>query len=123
MGRVQVFEQLTLTRHVALSVVDAMAKALHVAGEFPPPLGDIACEILSATAPVARTFDPPLALWSFRNPSGYLILDGTYLDAEDRSRRWPLGAGTYEVRVRGDYYQDAEFTLPWPPASDAVRVP
>jgi len=123
MTAAQVFERFTPTPHLALSVVDGLASALRIRGKFPTPLGDLACEIVEATAPVQRIFDPPRVLWTFRNPSGYLLLDGTYTEAGDRTRRWPLGPGTYRIRVRGDYYQDGEFALQWPPAGDAARIP
>ena len=122
MTTAQVFEHFTHTPHLALSVVDALARALRVGGEFPQPLGDIPCEIVEATAPLQRTFDPPRVLWSFRNRSGYVVLDGTYTDVSEPTRRWPLGPGTYRIRVRGDYYQDGEFRLQWPPAANDPRI-
>jgi hypothetical protein len=88
------------------------------------PLGEIRCEILEATAPALRKFDPPRLLSAFRNSSGYLILDGTYTDAGEPQHPRPLGPGTYRIRVRGDYYQDGEFQLQWPPAAAANgRIP
>jgi hypothetical protein len=122
MAAAQVFEQVIHTPHLALSVVDALARALRVGGEFPQPLGDISCEIVETMAPLQRTFDPPRVLWSFRNRSGYVVLDGTYTEANDRARRWPLGPGSYRIRVRGEYYQDGEFLLHWPPAADDRRI-
>ncbi|KGQ19383.1 hypothetical protein LF41_3033 [Lysobacter dokdonensis DS-58] len=107
---------------MALSVLDALARALRTDGQFPPPLGEIRCEITAATAPAARTFDPPRVLHAFRNRSGYLVLDGTYVDSAEPARRWPLGPGTYRVRVRGDYYQDAELALIWPPPEGVRRI-
>jgi len=107
---------------MALSVVDSLARALRIGGEFPTPLGEIRCDILAATAPVAIVFDPPRALHTFRNRSGYLVLDGSYTNAREEHRRWPLGPGTYRVRVSGEFYQDAEFLMQWPPPSDVRRV-
>jgi hypothetical protein len=122
MTTARVFEHVTHTPHQALSVVDALAQALRAGGEFPPLLGEISCEVVEATAPVQRAYDPPRALSSFRNRSGYVVLDGTYADPNDSTRCWPLGPGTYRVRVRGDVYQDAVFLLQWPPAADERRV-
>lgn len=107
---------------LALSVVDSLARALRVRGEFPPPLGEVQCALVATTAPVARTFDPPRRLHTFRNASGYLVMDGTFIIASEPHRRWPLGPGTYRVRVSGDYYQDAEFLLQWPLPDGARRV-
>lgn len=107
---------------MALSVVDSLARALRIGGEFPPPLGEIRCEILSATAPVVLAFDPPRRLQAFRNRSGYLVLDGSYTNASGPARKWPLAPGSYRVRVSGDLYQDAEFLMVWPPRSDGRRV-
>lgn len=123
MTEITVFEQAVHTRQVALSVIDGLARALRTTGEFPPPLGEIECHILRQTVPVARTFDPPLILWTRRNASGFLILDGTYAREGARAPRLPLGAGTYRIRVRGPYYQDTQFTLVWPPPADDARVP
>lgn len=123
MTGIKVFEQAVHTRQVAVSVIDGLARALRTAGEFPPPLGEIACHILGQTVPVARTFDPPLILWTFRNHSGFLILDGTYAREGARAPRLPLNAGTYRIRVRGAYYQDTEFSLVWPPPDDEARIP
>lgn len=124
MPAAEIYERFSHTPHLALSVVDALARALRFAGEFPPLLGEISCEIVEATAPAPRTFDPPRVLYTFRNRSGYIVLDGTYTNADDRySRRWPLGPGTYRIRVRGDFYQDGEFLLQWPPAADQRRIP
>jgi hypothetical protein len=111
------------SRLVALSVVDGLARALRTAGEFPPPVGEITCQIVEQLVPVARTFDPPLLLWTVRNRSGYLALDGTYAHDRDRGPRLPLGNGTYRIRVRGDYYQDTDFMLVWPSPGDQPRVP
>ncbi|CUI07401.1 carboxypeptidase-like regulatory domain-containing protein [Massilia sp. P8910] len=116
-------EHVTHTPHMALSLVDRLAQALHMAGAFPPILGEITCEVVAATAPAPRMIDPPRLLSVFRNRSGYLILDGSYADPADRTRYWPLGAGTYRVRVRGELYQDAEFLLAWPPAPGQRRIP
>lgn len=113
----------TLRPLLALSVVDRLAQALRQAGTFPPLLGDLRCEVVAMTAPQALAFDPPRLLAGFINRSGYLILDGTYHDAQDRSRLWPLGPGTYRLRLRNELYQDAEFDLAWPPAPDQRRLP
>lgn len=122
MAASRVFEQVGHTPHMALSVVDALARALRVGGEFPPLLGDVSCEVLEATAPAPTRFDPPRALYTFRNRSGYVVTDGTYTETGDSSRRWPLGPGTYRVRLCGELYQDAEFVMLWPPAGDARRI-
>jgi len=118
-----VFEQSTHTAHFAVSVIDVLARALRVGGEFPAPIGDLRFEIVAATAPGQQTFAPPRVLWTFRNRSGYVVLDGTYVDVSDSSRRWPLGPGTYSVRVVGPCYQNAIFTLQWPPAEGVRRLP
>lgn len=125
MNTATTIEQFNPSPLMALSVVDSLARSLRLNGEFPPPLGEIRCEILEITAPVQRTFDPPRVLHTFRNRSGYVVVDGTYTNSTEPSRRWPLGPGTYRVRVRGDYYQDAEFSLPWPlPAGERrINVP
>jgi hypothetical protein len=119
----QLSGQAVHTRLWAISVTDGLARALRVAGEFPPPAGAVACQIPEQLAPLARTFEPPLVLWSFRNHSGFLIVDGTVAHEGDRERRIPLGAGTYRVRVRAAYYQDQEFTLAWPPPEGQTRIP
>lgn len=123
MGGMLVFEQAVHTRHVALSVTDGLLRALRVAGEFPPPVGDVECRILAQTAPTAREFDPPLVLTTFRNHSGFLVVDGSYARESDRDRPFPLGDGTYTIQVRGEYYQRATFDLVWPPAGNQARVP
>jgi hypothetical protein len=113
----------TLRPQMALSLVDRLAQALRVAGAFPPVLGELRCEVLASTAPQARTFDPPRLLSSFINRSGYLILDGSYHDANEPSRMWPLGPGSYRLRLRSVFYQDAAFDLDWPPAPGLRRLP
>ena len=122
MNTATLFEQFNPSPLMALSVVDSLARALRMNGEFPPPLGEIRCEILEISAPVQRTFDPPRVLYTFRNRSGYVVLDGTYTNSTEPSRRWPLGPGTYRIRVRGDYYQDAELSLQWPLPVEARRI-
>jgi hypothetical protein len=122
MDATQVFEQFTPPSLVALSVVDTLARALRLSGEFPPPLGEVQCDIVAATAPAAVTFDPPRRLYTFRNRSGYLVLDGSYWSTTEPAHRWPLAPGTYRIRVSGEFYQDAEFLMPWPLAADARRV-
>jgi hypothetical protein len=117
------FQQVVHSRLFALSVSDALARAIHIAGDFPPLLGEIECEIVEQTAPVARKFEPPLSLTSFRNASGFVILDGTYSRAEFGRRTLPLAAGTYLVRVVGDYYQPGEVSITWPPPDGQTRIP
>lgn len=116
---IELFHPAPLT---ALSVVDSLARALRTSGEFPPPIGDIEMAVVAATAPVARTFDPPRKLHFFRNRSGYVVLDGTFTLAAEPHRRWPLAPGTYRVRVSGEFYQDTEFQLQWPLPAGARRV-
>lgn len=123
MSKLTSLEQITHQPHMALSMVDRLAQALRVGGTFPPILGEVSCELVETTAPVQRMIDPPRVLAAFRNRSGYLMLDGTYADPTDRTRFWPLGPGTYRVRVRGELYQDAEFLLEWPPAAGQHRIP
>ncbi|CAN7806107.1 hypothetical protein LJR267_010688 [Paraburkholderia hospita] len=122
MSNLQSFEQRIHTPHMALSMVDRLAQVFRVSGAFPPILGEITCEVVEATAPAQRTINPPRVLSTFRNRSGYIMLDGTYADPADSTRRWPLGPGTYRVRVRGELYQDAEFLLEWPPAAGQCRI-
>jgi hypothetical protein len=126
MAPIQVFARAVHSPRWALSVTDALKRALRTGGEFPPPLGDVSCEIVAQTSPVARTFDPPFVLWTIRTRSGYLVLDGTW--ARERGgrpepARLPLGAGTYRIVVRGDYYQERGFTLAWPPPDGQARIP
>jgi hypothetical protein len=116
-----VLQQVVHTRFVALGVVDGLARALRTAGEVPPPLGEIACDIVGRTADPGRPFDPPRRLWTFRNASGFLILDGTYTVGRGGHRQM-LGEGTYLVRARGAYYQDTAFTLRWPPPDGVTRL-
>jgi hypothetical protein len=117
-----VFQQVVHSRLVALSVSDGLARGLHINGEFPPLLGDISCVIARQTAPVVRTFDPPLTLTSFRNASGFVIVDGTY-QKQGVSHSLPLGFGTYLVLIQGVYYQDAELFIDWPPPDGQPRIP
>jgi hypothetical protein len=119
----QVFGQVTHTRFVAISVTDGLVRALRIAGEFPRPLGPITCHIVRQLLPVARTFDPPLLLQTFRNASGFLATDGSYRADAAGPRTWPLGAGTYRVEVRSPIYQAQGFDLLWPPAGGQRRVP
>ncbi len=127
MAAIQVLARAVHSPRWALSVTDALKRALRTGGEFPPPLGDVSCEIVAQTAPVVRAFNPPLVLWTFRTHSGFLVLDGTWARQRegrpDAAARLPLGAGTYRVVVRGDYYQDRAFTLAWPPSGGQVRIP
>jgi hypothetical protein len=118
-----VFQQALHTRHLALSVIDDLRRALRLAGEFPPPLGEVQCRIVEQTAPAPRKFDPPLILWTFRNHSGFLVLDGTYAHESASERRFPLADGKYVVAVRGEYYQEGRFDLAWPPGGNQTRVP
>lgn len=114
------------TRHrpwLALSLVDRLAQALHVGGAFPGVLGALRCELVARTAPVQQAYAPPRALTTFVNRSGYLMLDGTYADPREPGRCWPLGAGSYRVRLRADVYRDAEFQLDWPPTPGQRRIP
>jgi len=123
MSALDAIARTTLRPLLALSVIDRLAQALRQAGSFPPVLGELRCEVVAMTAPQALAYDPPRLLSSFMNRSGYLILDGTYHDTRDRSRLWPLGPGTYRLRLRNELYQDAEFDLAWPPAPDRHRLP
>lgn len=123
MSSLPVFQQTTYHPLMALSLVDRLAQALRVGGAFPQPLGDILCEAVAQTAPVARVLDPARVLSTFRNRSGYLILDGTWRNPDHPERSYPLGAGTYLVRLRGELYQDAEFPLTWPPTEGQRRIP
>ena len=45
------FQQIVHSRLFALSVSDALARALHVSGDFPPLLGDVACDVIAQTDP------------------------------------------------------------------------
>jgi hypothetical protein len=119
---VSVFQQVPHSRHVALGVVDGLARALRMLGELPPPLGDIECQILRRSAPQPREFDPPLILWTFRNSTGFVIADGTYVRESRRGERRVLGDGVYDVRVRGEYYRDRQFTLTWPLPPGVTRI-
>jgi hypothetical protein len=118
-----IYEEVVHTRRFALSVVDALARALGTRGPLPPPLGAVVCEIPRQVAPAVVIFDPPLVLWTIRNASGFVIFDGTYARSGSTAARLPLQPGTYRLRIRGDYYQNLEFDLVWPPAGDDVRVP
>ena len=124
MTTAQVFEHFTHTPHLALSVVDALARALRVGGEFPQPLGDISCEIVEATAPPATHVRSAARVVEFSQSLRILSCwTGPTPTLASRMRRWPLGPGTYRIRVRGDYYQDGEFQLQWPPAADDAADP
>lgn len=127
MAGAQVFERAVHSPRWALSVIDALKRALRTGGDFPPPLGEVVCEVVAQNAPAARTFDPPLALWIFRNHSGFIVLDGTWtrgpMARNAAEARLPLGDGTYRIRVSGDYYQPREFTLSWPPPAGQTRIP
>ncbi len=50
------------------------------------------------------------------------MLDGSYTNASEPARRWLLAPGAYRVRLSGDFYQDAEFQMLWPPPADGRRV-
>lgn len=78
MPAVAIYGQVTHTRRVAMSVIDAFARELGVRGAFAPPQGEIALEITAQSEPDIRTFVPPFKLWSVRNASGFVIIDGTY---------------------------------------------
>jgi hypothetical protein len=117
-----VFQQVPHRRHVALGVVDGLARALRVLGDLPAPLGEIECQILRRTAPQPRSFDPPLVLWTFRNATGFVIADGTYVHEGQPAVRRVLGDGVYDVRVRGEYYRDREFSLTWPLPPGVARL-
>jgi hypothetical protein len=117
------YERAAHSRRYAVSLVDALAVVLGTKGPVAPPLGSISCEINRQIAPIAATFEPPLILWTIRNPSGFLICDGTYAREGSTASRFPLPDGTYRLRISGTYYQDLEFNLVWPPAHDDVRVP
>jgi hypothetical protein len=119
----RLLERVPHTPTVALSVVDALARALGLSGEFPPPLGEVRCEAVEALAPAPAPLDPPLRLSTLRSRSGVLLLDGSCARALPGSRSSPLAAGTYRVRVSGELYQDGEFVLAWPPAPGQRRVP
>lgn len=123
MSKLPAFETYTHAPRYALSLVDRFAQALRLTGAFPPPLCDVSCEIVEATAPVQRKFQPARVLSIVRNRSGYLTLDGTYADADAPDRQRPLAAGTYRVRVRGELYRDATFDLTWPLGPGVRRVP
>jgi hypothetical protein len=116
------FEQITHQRLLALSVVDTLAQSLRVNGAFPAPLGPLAYELTAALPPAAAVYVPPLPLWSRRNASGYWLLDGSFSDPDDPEQRRPLADGKYTVRTHSDYYQDASFTLTWPPTAQQTRV-
>src|SRR5438132_884737 len=117
------FERAPHTRLLGLSVTDELLRALRVAGQFPPPLGEVTCRIVEQTAPVARKFEPPLILTTFRNHSGFLVVDGTYGTHRAGERGFPLGDGTYVVTISGEYYQDRRFDLIWPPGANQTRIP
>ena len=117
------YEEAAHTRRYALSITDGLARVLGSKGPFPPPMGEVALTIAAQITPAAIVFDPPLVLWAIRNASGFLILDGTYAREGSRGARLPLASGRYRVRVRGQYYQDLELDLDWPPADDDVRIP
>jgi hypothetical protein len=120
----QIFHRATHGRHVALGVIDGLARALRVLGTVPPPLGRIECQIVRQTAPIARTFTPPLILSTFRNSTGFVIADGTYAREGEPGERRPLGDGIYKLRVRGEYYRDSdEFDLAWPLPLQQHRIP
>jgi hypothetical protein len=123
MSAAAAFQHVVHTRRVAVSVSDGLARALRLRGEFPPLIGDLSCEVIEQTVPVPRKFKPALALTSFTNASGFLIVDGTYRRTDRDRLTMPLGTGTYVVRLRGPYYQDREFTLAWPPPEGQTRVP
>lgn len=122
MAAMQFIEQFAHTPHVALSVIDRLAQALHLSGAFPPALGDITCEIIEAMAPVQRTYEPARVLGMQRTRAGYVTLDGSYSNPAQPGREWLLAPGTYRVRVSGEIYRPAEFALTWPPAPDDRRV-
>jgi len=123
MATAQVFEQSVHTRLIAVSVVDALLQAWRTAGEFPPPQGDVTCRVIEQTAPVGRTFTPPLLLVTVRNSSGFLMLDGSWAHEDRPERLLPLAPGSYTIRISGDYYQNADFVLDWPPPLGQTRVP
>jgi hypothetical protein len=123
MATPRTLESFTGGRSVALSVVDALAQAFAVSGEFPPPIGDVTCEAIEALAPAPGPLDPALVLSTLRTRSGVLLLDGWYVRDGAGGGPRPLAAGTYRVRVAAEAYQDAEFVLSWPPAAGDVRVP
>ena len=104
MAATQVFARAVHSPRWTLSVTDALKRALRTGGEFPPPLGDVSCEIVAQTSPVARTFDPPLVLWTFRTHSGYLVLDGTWTRERggrpESAARLPAFQGTRKCSTR-----------------------
>lgn len=122
MATAQSIEHFVHTPLVALGMVDRLAQVLHLGGAFPPALGDITCEIVEATAPVQRIYEPARRLGMQRTRAGYVTLDGSYANPAEPGRDWPLAPGTYRVRVVSTIYRPAEFTLTWPPAAGDRRV-
>ena len=122
MATSRTFETARHAPHVALAMVDRLAQALRTAGAFPPPMGDIRCELLATVAP-DRGFDPPRWLGLQRTRAGYFTFDGRYAVPTDPARDWPLEAGVHPMRVSGEFYRPATFDLTWPPPEDRrVRV-
>lgn len=122
MATVQLIEQVAHTPRVAVSMIDRLAQALHAGGNFPPALGDITCEIVQATAPIQRTYEPPRVLGIVSTRAGYVTLDGSYAKPGEPGREWALGPGKYLVRVRSELYLNATFELTWPPTGSDRRV-
>jgi hypothetical protein len=116
-----VIARATHSRKVAISMTDALRQALRTDGQFPAPLGAIECRIVAQTAPVARTFDPPLVLNTI-NKGSVLAIDGWW-STPGRFEALPLGPGSYQAEIRGAQYRVFRFTLNWPLQEGQPRVP
>lgn len=105
----------------ALAAVDVLGQALAARGPLATPTCPIACLIVEQLTPVARAFDPPLALELRQSPNGTLVIDGRYRIGDGPVRDLLLPDGLYDAELRGDHYIPESFALTWPPV--ALRTP
>jgi hypothetical protein len=106
------------TRRFGISVADAFLAAQRAFGRFPAPLGAIECVLVGQTAPTVRTFDPPRRFHTMRHAGGFLTADGSWSTPDEPAR--PLGPGSYQAEIRGEFYRPFRFQLTWPlPPSDS----
>jgi hypothetical protein len=106
------YERVVHSPRFSLSVIDRLARELATTVPNQSP-AEVEIRIVKQQAPVVRDFTPPLQLWTVRNRSGYLLLDGTYFRPGTGGQRGVLGPGVYDVEVRAPGYQTSRGPLDW----------
>jgi hypothetical protein len=120
-----VLEYRRIAADFVIDLVDGFALQRGLFGEVPRPFGWVRSLLLSLTPSggVLQVFNPPIELDLVRNTSGHYLFFGRVSRPGFPARRLPLPAGTYELRIKSEFYQPFDMSADLPRPVQTPNLP